>query len=71
MLVIHLPPSIEKRLEKFAKRTGKSKASLAREAVMSGIEDLEDIYLAEQTLARIQSGRERTIPLKDLVKRRG
>jgi RHH-type transcriptional regulator, rel operon repressor / antitoxin RelB len=69
MLVIQLPPSIEKKLAKFARRAGKSKASFAREVVMSGIEDLEDVYLAEQTLERIRTGRERTIPLKDVLKR--
>lgn len=63
MLVIQLPQWIEGKLERVAKRTGKSKASLAREAVMSRIEDLEDIYLAEQVLERIPKGEERTLPI--------
>ena len=71
MLAIRLPQSIEKRLEKLARRTGRTKTYYAREAILEHIADLEDLYLAEQALERIRSGRERTIPLKDALKRHG
>lgn len=71
MLAIRLPPSIEKRLEKLARRTGRTKTYYAREAILEHIADLEDLYLAEGALERIRSGRERTIPLKDALKRHG
>ncbi|MGH9638464.1 MAG: type II toxin-antitoxin system RelB family antitoxin [Bryobacteraceae bacterium] len=71
MLAIRLPQSIEKRLEKLARRTGRTKTYYAREAILEHIADLEDLYLAEGALERIRSGRERTIPLKDALKRHG
>ena len=71
MLAIRLPKSIEKRLEKLAKRTGRTKSFYAREAILEHLEDLEDLYLAERALERIRSGEERTIPLKTAMKRHG
>lgn len=71
MLAIRLPEKIEKRLEKLAKRTGRTKSFYVREAVLEHLDDLEDVYLAERVLARVESGEERTLPLKDVLKRHG
>ena len=71
MLAVRLPPSIEKRLDKLARRTGRTKTYYAREAILQHLEELEDMYLAEGVLERIRSGEERTIPLKALLKRHG
>jgi len=71
MLAIRLPQSIEKRLEKLARRTGRTKTFYAREAIIEHLDDLEDLYLAERTLDRIRSGEEQTIPLEDVLKRPG
>ena len=71
MLAIRLPQSIEKRLEKLARRTGRTKTYYVREAILEHLEDLEDMYLAEGALERIRSGEEQTIPLKDVKKRHG
>jgi len=71
MLAIRLPQSIEKRLERLARRTGRTKSYYAREAILEHLEDLEDLYLAERALERIRSGEERTIPLKAAMKRHG
>jgi len=71
MLAIRLPESIEKRLEKLARRTGRTKTFYAREAILQHIEELEDVYLAESRLERIRSGEEKTIPLEDVTKRHG
>ena len=71
MLAIRLPQSIEKRLEKLARRTGRTKTFYVREAILEHLEDLEDTYLAEGVLERIRSGEEQTIPLKDVLKRYG
>jgi RHH-type rel operon transcriptional repressor/antitoxin RelB len=69
MLSNRLPLSIEKRLAMLARRTGRTKTFYAREAILQHIEDLEDIYLAERTLGLINSGKSRTIPLEDVMKR--
>lgn len=71
MLAIRLPQSIERRLEKLARRTGRTKTFYAREAILEHLEDLEDLYLAEGALERIRSGAEKTIPLKNALKRNG
>jgi RHH-type rel operon transcriptional repressor/antitoxin RelB len=71
MLAIRLPQTIEKRLEKLARRTGRTKTFYVREAILQHLEDLEDLYLAERALERIRSGEERTVPLKEAVKRHG
>ena len=69
MLAIRLPASVEKRLEKLARRTGRTKAYYAREAILQHLDDLEDVSMAERVLERIRKGAERTIPLEDVVKR--
>jgi RHH-type rel operon transcriptional repressor/antitoxin RelB len=71
MLAIRLPQSIEKRLEKLARRTGRTKTYYAREAILQHLDELEDMFLAEDVLDRIRRGEERTIPLKDAMKRHG
>ena len=69
MLAIRLSQSTEKRLEKLAKRTGRTKSFFVREAILWHLEDLEDIYLAERSLDRIRYGEASTIPVEDVVKR--
>ena len=71
MLAIRLPQSVEKRLEKLARRTGRTKTFYVREAILQHLEDLEDIYAAERVLDRIRNGRERTISLEDVLKDHG
>ena len=71
MLAIRLPEDIEKRLDRLAKRTGRTKTYYAREAVLAHIEDLEDTYLAEATLEDIRAGRSKTVPLESVMKKHG
>jgi RHH-type transcriptional regulator, rel operon repressor / antitoxin RelB len=71
MLAIRLPEKIEKRLNRLAKRTGRTKTYYAREAILQHLDDLEDIYLAEKRLAEIRAGRVRTIPLEKVMRRYG
>lgn len=70
MLAIRLPHSIEKRLERLARRTGRTKTYYAREAILEHLEDLEDLYLVGGALQRIRRNEERTISLKNAMKRR-
>jgi RHH-type rel operon transcriptional repressor/antitoxin RelB len=66
-----LPQSIEKRLERLAERSGRTKTYYAREAILKHIEDLEDAFEAERILARVRAGRERTFTLEEVAKRLG
>lgn len=66
MLAIRLPEEVELRLEALAKRTGRSKTFYAREAILQHLENMEDLYLAEQVSNRIQSGAERIYTLDEI-----
>ena len=71
MLAIRLPEEIEARLENLAKSTGRTKTFYAREAILEYLEDMEDLYLAEQRIADINAGRSKTIPLEEVMKQYG
>ena len=71
MLAIRLPESIEKRLERLARRTGRTKTFYAREAILRHLQDLEDTYQAERVLERVRAGKERTHSLDEVTKRLG
>ncbi len=68
---VRLAPEHEERLNNLAARTGRSKAYYLRELIERGIDDLEDIYLAEQRLIDIRAGRSQPVPLEDVMKRHG
>ena len=57
---LRLPEEIGARLETLAEQTGRSKTFYVREAILRHLEDLEDIYIAEQRLADLRAGRSRT-----------
>jgi len=50
MLAVRLDPDLEARLDAVARRTGRSKSYLAREALRERIEELEDLALVEEAL---------------------
>jgi RHH-type rel operon transcriptional repressor/antitoxin RelB len=62
---IRLDPAIEKRLDRLAARTGRTKAYYLRELVQRGLEDLEDYYLASATMERVRKGEERIYTLDE------
>ena len=66
---IRLPHEIEDRLENLSVKTGRSKSFYVREAILDHLDDIEDTYLAEKRLERINSGRIQTIPLQEVMKR--
>lgn len=63
---VRLPEATEKRLNDLAARTGRTKAYYIREAIEEHIQDMEDIYLAEQRLAEVKAGRSRTFTLEEV-----
>lgn len=62
MLAIRLPQEIEGRLDALAKTTGRSKAHYVWEAILVHLDDLDDLYLAEQRLIDIRPGRRTPSP---------
>ncbi len=71
MLAIRLPAELDERLAALAERTGRTKTFYAREAIEKHLDDLEDIYLAEQELAKVRSGRSKSVPLAEVMKAHG
>ncbi|WP_374693382.1 TraY domain-containing protein [Acidithiobacillus sp. AMEEHan] len=57
---------MEARLEALAKATGRSKTFYAREAILEHLDDLEDLYLAEQRLIDLREGRSRSYTLDEV-----
>ena len=66
MLAIRLPTEVESRLEALAKATGRTKTFYARQAIVEHLDDLEDLYLAEQRLIDVRAGRSRTYTLDEV-----
>jgi RHH-type rel operon transcriptional repressor/antitoxin RelB len=70
-LSIRLPHDVEERLDVLAAKTGRSKTFYVTQAIKEHLDDIEDLYLAEQRLIDIQAGQTKTIPLSELMKRHG
>jgi RHH-type rel operon transcriptional repressor/antitoxin RelB len=70
MLALRLPADVEARLEELAKRTGRTKSYYAREAIVTHLAELEQLYLAEAELEAIRKGA-RTYPLSDVERELG
>ena len=68
---IRLEPAAEQRLDRLAQTTGRSKAYYLRELITNGLDDLEDLYLAEQRLIDVRAGRSETVSLETAMKRYG
>lgn len=71
MLALRLPPEIEARLELLARRTGRSKSFYAREAILEHLEELEDLYLAEQALAEHYASGADTVSMERVLEKYG
>ncbi len=56
---LRLPAQLGERLTRLAERTGRSKTYYMLEAIQEHIDNLEDIYLAEEVLQRVRRGEER------------
>ena len=59
MPAVRIPEDLDNRLNTLARRTGRSKNSFVREALLHQLDDIEDYYLGMETLERIRNGEER------------
>ncbi len=71
MLAIRLPDEIESRLDALAKRTGRTKTYYVRQAILEYMDDLEDIYLADQIVRQIETDEMKTFTLEDVERELG
>ena len=58
---VRLDPDTEQRLDALAKQTGRSRAYYLREAIAAHLDDLEDAYLAEQSLEGLRRGEDQIL----------
>ncbi len=56
---IRLAPELARRLDRLAAKTGRTKAFYLREMIEGGIGEMEEYYLAADTLQRVRNGREK------------
>ncbi|QOC23332.1 TraY domain-containing protein [Wenzhouxiangella sp. AB-CW3] len=63
---VRLTDETYERLKALAEKTGRTATFYIREAIEQHLEDLEDLYLAEQTLAQVREGKERTYSLDEV-----
>lgn len=71
MINFRADEAIDERLSRLAERTGRTKTYYVREAVERHIEDLEDAYLADQVMARVERGEEGVKSLEALERELG
>ena len=70
-LSIRLDDELAARLERLARLTGRSKSFYVKQAIENHIEDLEDLYFAQQVAKRVAEGRERLIRLEQVERELG
>lgn len=68
---IRLSPDIEQRLNHLAAHTGRAKSYYLRELIESGLDDLEDFYLADAAMERIRKGQEAVLDASEVRKALG
>ena len=66
---LRLPDDVSQRLQRLADLTGRSKAFYMIEAIRKHLDDLEDVYLAEQRLIALRSGESQTVSLEEVMQR--
>ena len=68
MLTLRLPPALDKSLGRSARAAKQTKSAFVRAAVLERITEAEDCRIAVKRLARVKSGKEKTVSL-DVLKR--
>ncbi|SCX04697.1 MULTISPECIES: type II toxin-antitoxin system RelB family antitoxin [Agrobacterium] len=63
---IRLPDETFERLKALSERTGRTSAYYIREAIEKHIEDMEDLYLAEEATRQIQRGESKIISAEEM-----
>lgn len=68
---IRLPDDVSMRLQDLAQLTGRSKTFYMIEAILEHLDDLEDLYIAENRLIEIRAGRSKTYSLEEVERSLG
>lgn len=68
---IRLSDDLAKRLEKLAKRTGRTKSFYVTKAIEKHLQELEDVYITEQRLIDLRAGRSRIYTTREVEREIG
>lgn len=71
MFAVSLPPELESRLDQAVEWAGRSKSELVVEAILTHLEDLEDVRAADLALAEVRAGRASTTTLEEVERQLG
>jgi RHH-type transcriptional regulator, rel operon repressor / antitoxin RelB len=66
-ITVRLTPEEEERLEALSRRTGRTKSFYVRTAVRAHLEDLEDLYAADEAVKEFETGGRVSRPVADLM----
>ena len=66
-----LPGEVSQRLQQLARRTGRSNPFYILEAIREHLDDLKDLYLADQRLIDLRAVKSRAVSLEEVMKRYG
>ena len=66
-----LDPDVEQRLDALKALTGQNTQDQVREAILRGLEDMEDLASADAVMARVRSGEERIFSSAEIRKELG
>jgi RHH-type rel operon transcriptional repressor/antitoxin RelB len=62
---VRLPDEIFDRLQALAAKTGRMTTFYIREAIQEHLDDLEDLYMAEQAIERLSRGESRLVDAEE------
>jgi len=65
---VRLDPEVERRLDRLATQTGRTKAFYLRQIIAQGLDDMEDYYLAADVLEPVRIGQEKILSSADVRK---
>ena len=71
MLAVRLDVETEARLNHLAVTTHRTKSFYVKQALVEYLDDLEDVYIAEERLDGLRSGKSSTVSFKDVKKELG
>jgi RHH-type rel operon transcriptional repressor/antitoxin RelB len=68
---IRLSPELSSRLDRLAAKTARTKAFYLRQIIEAGLSEMEDYYLAADTLKKVSKGQEKVHSAASVRKRLG
>lgn len=68
---IDIPPHIGARLHAAVTRVGESESAFLTQALLQRLDELDEVFVAEERIANIRAGRADTVPIEAIMQRYG